>query len=1496
MSDSLMKQVTLAMKSKDFSKVIELCEESKDEEKSYEFYLYAGKSYFEQKEYPKSRECYVKAVGIDKEREQGHKGIVEVGFDDVAARSSDGAEGFFMKEHVIQSVKFLLEKASEIDNIEKQKYYLEKLCEGYATYGEHLEAAKAFRDLGNLMLKENIDASSAIIKAAKCAILFTEEKSKERASKTVADAKSKMIVSRKDEIRIAKKASIECFASLAAETIPFLDEYFRATKDGGGGGDGGGGVGVDEEQKNDKKEIETFAIKLARARLDCSARNAEANGKKDQDALKFADAMFHHFISNFENVVDETDILALALDVVAFSGAYLGDEEEGWDDDNSSSGESSFFSGIVDRYKNERVQDADVEENPLWMLLTAWTVNNKNLGRGSFHRSCLGNDLESHHEGTRVKLGSKDAKMEKELQKLFEVMDRSIDADGENEEVLSSTSYSNLQLAMVSMLQAESRAYLGDALGALDIAQRDAVCLVSGLAKTQRRAQLIVAESHAKLGRPFDYDALIKASPARGARIRAHYVATTSVAEDANVQKLRWLRSAYEAAPRSPRCAFEFAWASGNIDACEQVIKSWLNAHGEDDEVPADVTARWASRKASLATSDNQLDILRSRDDRSIFTLVAKAAKVNSSANPFRALAFSALSLCCDASGDTARASKLREKALALDPSDEISGPIETSSSVNSSARCREICENAIKRNPNCIWASERLASHTDPHVALSALKILIRTKRESVAMWTNMGDCYRKLDRKSAAVDALEKAVFLYRANYHKGDDRCANPRDALYAAIVAGNVSLQLGNLERADSLYKSAHDIFLNSSSMSSNEGTLVPILVGLARCFALDASRSAMRGATSRCVQCAKESIAHGEKALVAIHDAAAASSASDNAVAKKYAVVECIIRTVVGEVHLLMNNFDSAAREFTKCVELFPELASTRENLARALLSLASSSHSDDDATSKAKAACIAYANAEDTDFSAAWRALAKLPRGKDEDDASYYGRVETCLSRAVSLAVAQNKATVWASLAQLYKFNANTRRQCSSAESTTDIIEQLERAALACIDKSRTLNPHEGLAWIHTGEEILSKGIFDQRKHHESSEGEHNDTVYYEKAAKAFNVATKCAFEDAEHARIADAKFAAIATVAMFSEDFHDMHRYENIAAAIRAARTRTNDPVALWSLAMICERRGLIGMAEDAFENTLGVVNGDTTLDFTFGHGQDEECRNAISNACRKGLERLEKRRAMASAPDVNLSSGNGDVTYESLKRRLKIAIREDPSDIHARELLAQLLSTKEDDDENVLASRVVFEPKAPFLNAGGKDNFREQSAVARTVAWSCIANSPAYVYPVKSDDIESDKTMSEVLFRRANRMAAIATVLNPGDPGNQDLLKTCLNRLGLRPRERTTSGRLPSFNLDDEKVLRDLAKMKESSANVEIIASARLALAAKLAQSAEKDKRKESKKHAMRVAQTNSVTISTELGKIEKECGVSPERVQNIRISERLVRASESFLADEK
>ena len=1457
----VMKEIALAMKAKDFARAVQLYEDDEKDD-TYEVHVYAGKSYFELKQHAKSRECYVKAARIDSEREQAHKGIVEVGFD-----GDDDDDVKFVEEEVIPSVTFLLQKASETEDVEKQKQYLGKLGDGYARCGEHLylEAAKAYRDLDDLMLKEN-DASSVggaaaacSIKAAKCAVLFTEGKAKLSASKAVADAKSKTIVSRKDEIRIAKEASIECFASLAIETIPFLDGYFRTKAKPKKGDD------KVETSSDDVKDIEKFAIKLARARLDCGAKNIEENGKKD--ALKFADAMLHDFMSSKSSesvVVDETNVLALALDVVAFTGEYLGDEEEGWNDDSSSE------ESPLETAKKEYVKDADVE-NPLWALFTAWTAN-RNHSRGSFHRSCLGNDLECHHEGTRVELGSRDAKMDKEVYRLFDAMEHSIDADGESDEVLSSTSYSTLQLAMVSMLLAESRAYLGDALGALDVAGRDAVCSVLGLAKTQKRAQLLLAESHAKLGRPFDYDAIVKASPARGCRIRAYYIAITSVARDAKAQKLKWLRSAYEAAPRSPRCAFEFAWASGNVDACEQIVYSWIDAH-EGAELPADVTARWASRRASLATSEEQLDILCSRDDRSIFTLAAKAAKASSGANPFRALAFSALSLCVDASGDTARASKLREKALALDPSDEISGPIETNSS--SPERCREVCENAIKWNPNCIWASERLASDRDPHVALSALKILIRTKRESVAMWTNMGDCYRKLDRKSAAVDALEKAVTLYKQRDPVAD---ASLRDALYAATVAGNISLQLGNLERAELSYKIAHDIFLNASSTGSSDkgGVLVPILIGLARCFVLDASGSAMRGATARCEQSAKECVAYGEKALVAINNDAAVLATSSNT--KKYAVVERVVRTLLGEAHLLMNNFDSAASEFKKCVELFPELASTRENLARALLLFASSlPRGDDDATSKAKSACIDYASAEGSDFSAAWRALAKIPRGKDEeDDASYFGRVETCLSRAVSLGVSPNKATVWASLAQLYKTAADARRQKSSG--AEDIIEELERAAATCLDKARTLNPHEGVAWIHTGEEILSKSVF--------GEDEGNSRVYYEKAAKAFDVATKCAFEDAEHARIADAKFSATAAVAVLSEDIHNTHRYENIAAAIRAARARTNDPVAHWSLAMVCERRGLIDMAKEAFENALdGVLNGDTSnLDFTFGYGESDECRNAITDACKEGLERLEKRRAMTSAAQNDLNDG-ACATYASLKRRLQNAIREDPSNVHARVHLAQLLLAREedDDDETFLALNVVSEPRAPFLNnAGGKGDFREQSSVARSVAWSCIANSPAYVYPVKSDDIESDKTRSEVLFRRANRMAAIATVLNPGDARNQDVLQTCLNRLQLRPR---ASGRVSSFNLDDEKMLRDLSKMAESDpkSNAETIASARLALAAKLAQSEEKEKRKEAKKHATRVSQTNS---KTELDEQERE-------INNIKISERLVRASECFLA---
>ena len=112
-------------------------------------------------------------------------------------------------------------------------------------------------------------------------------------------------------------------------------------------------------------------------------------------------------------------------------------------------------------------------------------------------------------------------------------------------------------------------------------------------------------------------------------------------------------------------------------------------------------------------------------------------------------------------------------------------------------------------------------------------------------------------------------------------------------------------------------------------------------------------------------------------------------------------------------------------------------------------------------------------------------ALAKLPRGKDEDDASYYGQRRNVFVRAVSCARAEQSDCVGISravatnLMQILDDNVVAQRvpQILSSNSNAPLWRML--------DKSRTLNP-PGLAWIHTGEEILSKGIFDQRKHHES--------------------------------------------------------------------------------------------------------------------------------------------------------------------------------------------------------------------------------------------------------------------------------------------------------------------------------------------------------------------------------------------------------------------------
>ena len=76
----LMKEIALAMKAKDFARAVQLYEDDEKDD-TYEVHVYAGKSYFELKQHAKSRECYVKAARIDSEREQAHKGIVEVGFD-----------------------------------------------------------------------------------------------------------------------------------------------------------------------------------------------------------------------------------------------------------------------------------------------------------------------------------------------------------------------------------------------------------------------------------------------------------------------------------------------------------------------------------------------------------------------------------------------------------------------------------------------------------------------------------------------------------------------------------------------------------------------------------------------------------------------------------------------------------------------------------------------------------------------------------------------------------------------------------------------------------------------------------------------------------------------------------------------------------------------------------------------------------------------------------------------------------------------------------------------------------------------------------------------------------------------------------------------------------------------------------------------------------------------------------------------------------------------
>jgi len=1372
-----------AMKRREFESVVDSFEAVEKEDsddfgkrsllESYEGNIIIAKAKYEMNDIAESRDCYRRAVEIDRERAQGHKGICESGF--VRTDCAD-ADAKFLREYAIKSAEFLLlskEIGDGNEECETRKFALkEKICDGLARIGEFSKAAKAFGDLGG---------GKFSIVACKYAMLSAYDNANKEAEKKIEEAKGRTIVSKKDEVRIAREATIESFANEDSFRLylKFLNEYFVQTSNTMNTAEENAIVDVDDD---DLRRIETFAIKLARAKIDFEARQKQQvqqnnSSSSRDDALKFALETFKRSFESLSTRFNSTsgssskdEVLALGLEIIAFSESYLGPEEEGLD--------SNWKIKIEyddEEYLYRSIKSIQVNKGSATLAcLCEATLDHihKKRGRGYFHNSCIGNDIECHHEGTRVESGSRDSEICVKLLEAVQISETTIEeriADGIKmnssivfeDEIMSTRTFSTLLLVMVSMIRAESRAFRGDALGTIELAQHESILSVTSLSETQKRAKLLLAESYAKLGRTFDYASLVETSPARGARIRAYYVATASVDEDAKEQKLKWLKRACKAAPNSRRCAFELAWTQDDIDKCESIL------YLEEENNPGDVLARWASRRAVLTFScgDTNLELLQNRSsEHSIFSRAALAAKLSSDANPYRALAFSALSLCCDASGDLVRAKALREKALKIDPSDEISGPREASTTQID--KCREVCQNAIKWNPNCMWAAERLANDENAEVSLSALRILVRGKEASVSIWTRLGDCYRKLDRKSAALDAFEHAVALFQQMNEKNDD-AASRDDAMYAATVSGSVSLQLGSLERSESLFKTAFKIHSESKRANSVSSSILPILIGLARCCLLDASRSLMRGAQERSRRSAEECISYSSNALETI--------LLGNRHEKKYVVVERVARTLLGDAYLLTGSINLAIQEFSKCVELFPDLASTRENLARALLLDGST-----ESIEKTQSACIEHANVETVDSSSAWRALAKLPKLKEESDESYFGRVEMCLSRAVSLCVSHN-ATIWSSLAQLYVIAANVRRRNNEEE---DKINELERAASTCLDKARTLNPHEGIAWIHTGENILSEGILDnENDKDESKEG----GDFFDKAAKAFDVATTCAFEDASHARIADAKFAAIAAASLVavSEDEQrssNAHRYMNVAVALRATRARKNDPVAYWSLGVVCERRMLVDMAKDAYENALRLLLERTTeLDFTFGNGEDEVCREAVSSACREGLERLEKRKTLKAAGTLH-------------------------SEIN-----------------------ITAETEEPSAN----ENFQEPS---------------------------------------------LSMLLNQGDLRNKKLVETCLNRLRFAPSASPVPSSSTSFNLADEKMLRELAKTdvegEENSTSIGTITSARLALAAKLIKIDDKDKQEEANKYATRVSETNDI--------------------DGIKISESIVRASKLFLEE--
>ncbi|KAK9847277.1 hypothetical protein WJX84_002642 [Apatococcus fuscideae] len=183
-----------------------------------------------------------------------------------------------------------------------------------------------------------------------------------------------------------------------------------------------------------------------------------------------------------------------------------------------------------------------------------------------------------------------------------------------------------------------------------------------------------------------------------------------------------------------------------------------------------------------------------------------------------------------EVAGDTGKARRCYQRALAIDPVDDVAGRglCGLLNAAGSQETALKLCQEIATRAPKALWAWQGLGrlllDQGRPEAALVPLQSALRLDPRAAATWEALGAAYHKLGRLTAALKAYGRSIELEPMR--------------IYALVQSGTILRELGSYPDSEARFQQA--LHLEKDHPAAQLGAAETMLSSARRHLALGAS--------------------------------------------------------------------------------------------------------------------------------------------------------------------------------------------------------------------------------------------------------------------------------------------------------------------------------------------------------------------------------------------------------------------------------------------------------------------------------------------------------------------------------------------------------------------------------------------------------------------------------------------------------------------------------